>query len=244
MFQPKSFRQLQKAILTQEIHELLRNGQARNQEDTLLYNAYNQINSDKKQLILQSQIKSQKTRYNIDSSALLPNPFSYTSTLTHLPFCKHFVLWVNSDLETPQIVLELQKWCNVIFPNNFYQFCFFENKTGNRSIPEIKHYHVFINLKPFDLWLNTTSQTMATAQAYLLELCTNFKPTLKVIQSKLQNLWQSVVEEWQLIKQLNQSKQRLNERSEKSDLQVLESLEKLQIKPQDQPSNLNLGETI
>lgn len=242
MFTPKSFSELQKAILSGEIHELLRNGQARFQEDTLLYSQYCQVDSEKKDLILKSQIQANKSRYNIDSSCLMINPFLYTATLTHLPFCKHFVLWVDSDLETPQIVSEIQKWCNAIFPNNFYQFCFFESEVGNRSIQNIKHYQVFINLKPFDIWLNTILQTMVTIQAYSLELCTNFKPTLKVIQSKLQNLWQSVVEEWQLVKALNQSKQRLNERPEKSDLIVLERLEQLQVKPQD--SSLNLEETI
>ena len=242
MFTPKSFSELQKAILSGEIHELLRNGQARFQEDTLLYSQYCKTNSEEKDLILKSQIQANKSRYNIDSSCLLINSFPYTATLTHLPFCKHFVLWVDFDLETSQIVSEIQKWCNAIFPNNFYQFCFFENEVGNRSIQNIKHYQVFINLKPFDIWLNTILQTMVTIQAYSLELCTNFKPTIQVLRSKLQNLWQSVVEEWQLVKALNQSKQRLNERPEKSDLIVLERLEQLQVKSQD--SNLNLETTI
>jgi hypothetical protein len=55
MFQPKSFLELQKAILSGQIHGLIGKGQARNQEDTLLYQAYNQIDSEKKLLILQQK---------------------------------------------------------------------------------------------------------------------------------------------------------------------------------------------
>ena len=48
----------------------------------------------------------------------------------------HWVLWTDNQIKNPKLIL------NNIIPNITYKY--YENPEHLKSIPEIKHYHIFI----------------------------------------------------------------------------------------------------
>jgi hypothetical protein len=71
---------------------------------------------------------------------LVPNNFPYDLLLKKLPRVKHYCLWSRTgSLTSPQI----EKIITDTYPH--HQFFWFENLDKYKSVPEIWHYHVFIN---------------------------------------------------------------------------------------------------
>jgi len=57
---------------------------------------------------------------------------------------KHKLLWIHPDviLSDNKIKTIIDRYITL---NNYNQYIYFQNHENNRSVPEIKHYHIFIN---------------------------------------------------------------------------------------------------
>lgn len=82
-----------------------------------------------------------KRQMNNKSAALVQNNFPYSNILQHLPKVRHYCLWsLNKKLAESKI----KKLVKKDFPDN--KWFYSERKVGHKSVPEIWHCHVFVNL--------------------------------------------------------------------------------------------------
>jgi tRNA G37 N-methylase Trm5 len=72
---------------------------------------------------------------------LAPNNFPYNKLLKYLPNVKQFCLWSSiGSLSSAQI----DRIIKTSYPDS--EFFWYENLPKYRSVPEIWHYHVFVNV--------------------------------------------------------------------------------------------------
>lgn len=110
-------------------------GATRRKRDQTVYDAFTK-SMPRKQIL--RQIKDQIPENGV---ALLENDFPYTRILTYLPRVKHLLLWsTKGALSHEQVALIVQKK----FPDK--KWTHFITTDQNKSVPEIWHAHVFVNM--------------------------------------------------------------------------------------------------
>ncbi|GAB4147602.1 MAG: hypothetical protein OHK0017_09480 [Patescibacteria group bacterium] len=84
-----------------------------------------------------------KERVPAGGIRLIKNDFPYTKLLRHLPYVKQCCLWSYQHLSNSQVQEYLQEELSG------YDYFWYENELTNKSIPEIFHVQVFINVEAF-----------------------------------------------------------------------------------------------
>ena len=93
---------------------------------------------DKNNIKLDEFIKNLHFKNNDKKYVIYPNPFPYDVEDN----IDHFILWINPSLDINIMQVEINYYINSFFPNK--NKIYFENINENKSIPEIKYYHVFV----------------------------------------------------------------------------------------------------
>ncbi len=118
----------------------------------LLKNKFKMTNIE---YIRQTIINSEKNKLN--RFILTDNAFSYNLE----DGIRHLLLWVNPSHKDNKILYQNQvnlNKCDWLYNHIYnklsqkyslkkYEYVYFENHKNNRSIPEIKHIHIFVKLK-------------------------------------------------------------------------------------------------
>jgi len=97
--------------------------------------AYNNRSNDARNLFIYNIFTPNDIKYSF-----IPNTYPYNIADDVI----HYVLWINPDINTYDILLKMIISDHVKLLNHSINFCFFKNSLSNKSIPEIEHYHVFI----------------------------------------------------------------------------------------------------
>jgi hypothetical protein len=113
-------------------------------QETFYFNSYSKYVS--KDVVI-SDIKGKI----VDGIAITPNNFPYSRLLAHLPFVKHFVLWSDHELTKEEISTHL----NSHFAP--HQYCYYENRPEQKSLPEVFHVQLFVNFESSTNWLDFTN---------------------------------------------------------------------------------------
>jgi hypothetical protein len=82
-----------------------------------------------------------KKYLNNISFSLTPNDFPYNISNTIL----HLLFWINDKALVKDIYFLIKEEIFIKYKRN-YPFIYFENPNNLKSIPDIKHYHIFINI--------------------------------------------------------------------------------------------------
>jgi hypothetical protein len=132
-----TFIQLQELITSGDIHNLPRE-EFRLEADQYIYERYAKlIDRDVALQLLKEEIEF--NRYHPRMS-ITKNRFGYTKLLQYLPNIQHLNLWYSDNTSEQEIV----DYISYKYPNN--RFIIYESLQQNKSVPEINHKHIFLEL--------------------------------------------------------------------------------------------------
>jgi len=100
---------------------------------------------------------------NGESYQIEPNLFPYYLEDNNIYYIKHYLIWFNEKLNINQIISKpndcidkiVKDFISKMLDNNksinksineFSDFIYFENELKNKSVPEIRHLHLFIKV--------------------------------------------------------------------------------------------------
>ena len=90
--------------------------------------------------IVKNRIATIREKVKTTGEVFTTNNFPYTWLLQYLPNAEHHIYWYDGDKT------RFENFKNELEKIDGLRYCYFENQPVNRSIPDIIHYQVFVEI--------------------------------------------------------------------------------------------------